>query len=571
MSSLRDLPLSRKFLYAFGAVFLMTAALGLGALFAFLQINSAAKDIVDNAMPSMRVLGDIRYEVSTIRRTDALLLLCDAPACTQRLTPKRKNYLASFNTSMQLYEPMVSYPGERELYLTLNTNANAYIALSEQSRQLVEAGKPDEAKQLLLYGDAVKVYNATVDAVEADVALNNKLGSEDGRHAIQTAHKLLIAICIFLGTTLILSALVGVVLTRLIVPPLQAATDALEKLAQKDLTAHLDAQGEDEVGRLSLSVNTSVESMREVLRQLTRDAETLASASEQLSQQAKQSHAITETQSNKTNQIAAAAQEMVATIGEISQNAETAAHASQGSAQMATQGGVVMQSAAATMERINTATSTVAEKMESLAQRSVEIGKVVGVIQEISEQTNLLALNAAIEAARAGEHGRGFAVVAGEVRRLAERTKGATEEIAATIRSIQDETSQTLDVMSGSRSAVETGISDTANARNSLEMIIQSAQEVEHQIAMIATAATEQTAASQEISQSASEISNLATQSSEAAEHQAEASRILSTLAVGLEGIVHSFHIGTEDQPGSHFKGAPSASSFRPAAHRVSH
>jgi len=159
----------------------------------------------------------------------------------------------------------------------------------------------------------------------------------------------------------------------------------------------------------------------------------------------------------------------------------------------------VMRAAAATMEKIASATRTVSEKMTSLAHRSEEIGKVVNVIQEISEQTNLLALNAAIEAARAGEHGRGFAVVAGEVRRLAERTKGATEEIAGTIRNIQDETRETLEVMQDSRTAVETGMGETAHARRSLEAIIESSKQVEHQIHLIATAATEQTSASGEI------------------------------------------------------------------------
>jgi methyl-accepting chemotaxis protein len=256
-------------------------------------------------------------------------------------------------------------------------------------------------------------------------------------------------------------------------------------------------------------------------------------------------------QSSKTNQIAAAAQEMTATIGEISHNAETAAQASRVSAQTANQGGAVMQAAAATMEQIATATSSVSEKMTSLARNSEEIGKVVNVIQEISEQTNLLALNAAIEAARAGEHGRGFAVVAGEVRRLAERTKGATEEIAGTIRSIQEETRKTLQVMHESRAAVEKGMGETAHARQSLEAIIASSREVEHQIHLIATAATEQTSASGEISESAGQISQLAAENAQGAEEAVEALRNLASLARDLDGLIRQFRLEDGRQTGS--------------------
>ena len=206
-----------------------------------------------------------------------------------------------------------------------------------------------------------------------------------------------------------------------------------------------------------------------------------------------------------------------------------------------------MDEAAATMESIANSTGSVSNKMEELARQAVEIGKVVDVIQEISEQTNLLALNAAIEAARAGEHGRGFAVVAGEVRRLAERTKSATEEIGTTIHSIQMQTSETQQMMSSSREEVENGLEKTTRVRTNLNVIVDSSKQVEHQIHLIATAATEQAASSQEISQSTSHIANLATRNSHATEETAEACKELAQLAMSLDHLIREFRLEGED------------------------
>jgi methyl-accepting chemotaxis protein len=311
--------------------------------------------------------------------------------------------------------------------------------------------------------------------------------------------------------------------------------------------------------------------MRAVLRTVAQGAENLSAATTQMSSRAIESSGNAQSQSGKTNQIAAAAQEMTATIGEISNNAENAAGVSRQSAQAAFESGTVMQAAAATMERISSATSSVAEKMSVLATRSEEIGKVVTTIQEISEQTNLLALNAAIEAARAGEHGRGFAVVAGEVRRLAERTRTATGEIAVTIRNIQGDTHATLQLMDESHQAVDSGINETSRARQSLDGIIQSARQVEQMIQLIATAATEQTSAAGEISESATHISQLATENSHAAEETAEGCKQLSMLANDLDGVIRQFQLSGESQRGGSMRSAGGA--YRRhgtgAAHRV--
>jgi methyl-accepting chemotaxis protein len=555
MQWLRNLPVSRKFTLAFGIVCGLCVLLGLYTFVALQAIGAKDLDLNGKRFPAVIQLAEIRSGIQQTRRWDLALLLCQTSACSSRGRARRQEAIVAYQDGMKGYEPLIVAPEEREIYQKLATNFAQYLEISNQAQNLLTAGKVGDALDLATADSTLALVTEAETAANGVLGLNIKAGMEESTAATAGCNRGLWICTAVTLLIVLLCALIGNMLTQGIVPRLLKFREALESMAAKDFSIAITATSTDEIGQIANAVNTTVASIREVLISVAQSAETLSAATTQMSARSVQTAGNANTQSSKTNQIAAAAQEMTATIGEISRNAESAASSSRESAETANQGGAVMQAAAATMEKIAAATSSVSNKMTSLAHRSEEIGKVVNVIQEISEQTNLLALNAAIEAARAGEHGRGFAVVAGEVRRLAERTKGATEEIAGTIRNIQEETRETLQVMHESRSAVETGMGETARARNSLEAIIESSREVEHQIHLIATAATEQTSASSEISESAGHISQLSVENAQGAEEAVEALKNLASLASDLDGMIRQFRLEGDRQPGSRFAG----------------
>jgi methyl-accepting chemotaxis protein len=563
MSWARNLPLSRKFTYAFGVVCALCLILGIYTYATFHSIVEKSQDVSGDALPSIGALSSVRGALNVLRREDLDLGLCQNQACITNNLAERQQALNDYSNDMRIYEPMVSYPGERELEQKIQSTFAQYKEISDRGTALAEEGKAGDARDTL-GGEAAKTaFQAVLVASNDDLNLNSKGGKDSADAATTGSQRAMWFALVVSLVIVVLCAVTGVVLTRLTAPLIGSATAMAQRMAQKDLTASIEVTGTDEIGQLGTALNDSLAVIRTMVQSVARGAEMLSSASTEISAQAVQSAGNARTESGKINQIAAAAQEMTATIGEISHNAESAASSSRESAETAERGGAVMQAAAATMEKIAAATRTVSDKMTSLAHRSEEIGKVVNVIQEISEQTNLLALNAAIEAARAGEHGRGFAVVAGEVRRLAERTKSATEEIAGTIRSIQDETRDTLQVMAESRTAVESGMDETSKARQSLEATIMCSRQVEQQIQLIATAATEQTSAAGEISESTGQISQLALENTNSAEQAVEALKNLSSLAAELDGMIRQFQLDEETQSGGRLSGGARAAAPR--------
>jgi methyl-accepting chemotaxis protein len=161
------------------------------------------------------------------------------------------------------------------------------------------------------------------------------------------------------------------------------------------------------------------------------------------------------TQANEVHAAKALVEKTTEDIKRVGQAAKSAADAAKHTEDSATEGATAIENIIAGMEQLRQNVQAGAKKMKNLGDRSMEITGIVDTISRISEQTNMLALNAAIEAARAGEHGRGFSVVAEEVRKLAERTAVATQEISKLVTVIHQETNETVAAIEKQTQVVE--------------------------------------------------------------------------------------------------------------------
>ncbi|KPV96455.1 Methyl-accepting chemotaxis protein PctC [Pseudoalteromonas sp. P1-9] len=338
---------------------------------------------------------------------------------------------------------------------------------------------------------------------------------------------------------------VMVLLANRISKNISGISDKLLAMAQQDgdLTVRLDDSRHDELGTLAKGFNAVIENnqrmitrLKDIETQLANDIQVLVNSFERVTDLAFQQDGLSE-------QVASAITEMGTTVAEVSHLALDTAKSSEHAVDNTKQSISQVESNASAMKALTGVIEKAHQDIQQLANQAESINSIVDVINAISEQTNLLALNAAIEAARAGEQGRGFAVVADEVRTLASKTQGSTQQIRSQIEQFQQSTETVLSAMAQGFETTKAVSESSVESSQTLNLIDARITEVKDMNQQIATATEEQNHVVQHINESAVEIADLSRQFHGIAMKDTEQLKQLNALSNELSELISRFKV----------------------------
>ncbi len=303
--------------------------------------------------------------------------------------------------------------------------------------------------------------------------------------------------------------------------PIAVIRDECMLLTEGDLQErNFAVTSQDEIGQLAHGFRDMRTNLRMLVTSVLSQSQQLAASSEELTASAQQSAqaanqvagSITEIAAGSVRQAAAAdyltqvADELAKQTGQISATALEVSEIAESTSQEAQQGRLAVNQTIEQMNKIGKGSIQIQTAIAELSQGSNEINEIVNLISTIAGQTNLLALNAAIEAARAGEHGRGFAVVAEEVRKLAEQSNQAAQQIGTLIKHNQINMEQAVIATQAGAEGIKTGVETVNDTGKVFTKIVESIFQLTIQIKEISNAMNKMAAGNKTLVASIQEI-----------------------------------------------------------------
>ncbi|MEJ2445268.1 MAG: methyl-accepting chemotaxis protein [Exilibacterium sp.] len=321
----------------------------------------------------------------------------------------------------------------------------------------------------------------------------------------------------------------------------------MEALARGNMTRQMSPKAADGLGGLGRNLNLAVSNLKRTLSGFSHNSVTLARSAQVLDSNSKSLNEGAGQIVNQLNSSAAASEELSATAAEVAKNCSIASENSRQANEVAVTGQKVVNQAIAAMERTAEIVKDSAVVVKRLGARSDEIGKIIELIRSVASQTNLLALNAAIEAARAGEHGRGFAVVSDEVRQLAAKTADATEQIGATVETMQKDLALAVGSMEEGVNVVQAGTRETEKSGAALSDILARIETVASEIEHIANASREQTTTTESLSNSLHEVAKVMDETARNVNDNTRVVAHLTSSAKEMKHLIGQFRLVTLD------------------------
>lgn len=463
MSFLNNIKISTKLIVSFLIILILIAILSYFSIEGLAKLNGVSQEIIIDPLPGMYHMSDMNSNITEYRLKEYALILLSTKEELEEKEKEMTDILKKIKSHQEGYEKTITTEEDRKLYDKFKILFNNYMSDGEKLKMLAEENKDKEASEFIL-GNYRKRYEDLSDSLDALVAFNQNRGEKLSKIAEETYISVFRQILIIISISILFAIILIVITTRSITKPIknaiEFATDisngnfsfkinalgknetammlnamkrvmtnisgligevntVVDNMKNKNLSLNIEKSYEGEYGILKNSINEIVETMNDIISQVSISIEQFTSGSDQISATAQS--------------LSHGASEQASAMEEISNSLTEMTDQSKQNLDKLNQVNILAKQSVSSGEEGNKRVSELLQTMDKINQSSENIKRITKLIDDISFQINLLALNASVEAARAGKYGKGFAVVAEEVRNLAVRSAESVKETSQMI------------------------------------------------------------------------------------------------------------------------------------------